>query len=85
MVIAILYPPDVRHRDLDNYMKCLLDALTHDQDTDRLGVWIDDKRIDQLLIFRGTKQRGGFVELYISDAGPVINPENSELIISEFL
>lgn len=37
-VEIILYPPDKRIRDLDNYNKALFDALTH------AGVWEDDSR-----------------------------------------
>ena len=43
---VVLNPPDKRVRDLDNYMKALLDALT------LTGIWEDDCLIDQLSIFR---------------------------------
>ncbi len=46
-VDVILYPPDRRTRDLDNYMKALLDALTIAK------VWEDDSLIDNLNIHRG--------------------------------
>lgn len=66
-VEVILYPPDARRRDLDNYMKCLLDALTH------AGVWEDDSQIDQLCIFRGQKKAPhGAVLVKISEAGPIL-------------
>jgi crossover junction endodeoxyribonuclease RusA len=37
-VEILLYPPDNRRRDIDNYTKGLFDALTH------AGVWEDDSR-----------------------------------------
>ena len=45
-VDIILYPPDKRKRDVDNYPKVLLDSLT------RAGVWEDDEQIDKLTITR---------------------------------
>lgn len=65
-VEVILYPPDARVRDLDNYMKALLDALTHG------GLWVDDNLIDQLSIFRGEKVSGGLVRLEVNPAGPIM-------------
>lgn len=64
-----LYPPDNRKRDLDNYMKGLLDALTE------AGMWGDDAQIDQLHIFRGEVVKGGSVRVEISEAGPVMKLE----------
>ena len=67
-VSVVLYPPDKRKRDLDNYMKPLLDALTHSQ------LWIDDSIIDQLHIFRGetvTKPKSG-IRLEINLAAPIL-------------
>lgn len=61
-----LFPPDKRKRDVDNYMKGLLDAIT------QAGVWEDDSLIDQLHIYRGVKKEGGAVRIEISDAGPVV-------------
>ena len=52
-VEVILYPPDRRTRDLDNYMKALLDAITH------AGLWVDDEQIDQLSIMRGEVVKSG--------------------------
>ena len=65
-VTVILAPPDNRVRDVDNYMKCLLDALTH------AGVWVDDSQIDQLPIYRAKKIRNGAVYVRIDDAEPVL-------------
>jgi crossover junction endodeoxyribonuclease RusA len=61
-----LFPPDNRKRDLDNYMKGLLDAATHAR------LWIDDSQIDQLHIYRGEAVSEGVVVVSISEAGPVI-------------
>ena len=61
-----LFPPDKRRRDLDNYMKGLLDALTV------AGVWTDDCLVDQLHIYRGVVVTDGSVRIELSDAGPVL-------------
>lgn len=65
-VEVILYPPDKKVRDLDNYMKALLDSLTHG------GLWADDSLIDQLSIYRGERTRGGLVRIEVNPAGPVL-------------
>ena len=66
-VEIILHPPDRRTRDLDNYMKALLDALT------LAGLWRDDSQIDQLSILRGEiAPREGLTRLEIAPAGPII-------------
>ena len=39
VVEIVLFPPDQRRRDLDNYNKALFDALTH------AGVWEDDSQV----------------------------------------
>ena len=41
-----LYMPDRRRRDLDNYMKALLDSLSPDPKEDWEGLWEDDSLID---------------------------------------
>lgn len=63
---VILYPPDKRRRDLDNYMKALLDAMTHAK------VWEDDALIDQLAIYRGQSLKGGLVTVKIDLGGPIM-------------
>lgn len=62
-----LFPPDRRKRDLDNYMKGLLDAITES------GLWEDDSLIDQLHIYRGEIVKDGSVRVELSDAGPIIS------------
>lgn len=54
-----LHPPDKRKRDLDNYLKGVLDALTH------VGIWDDDSQIDKLTIKRGIIVKGGYVDVSI--------------------
>lgn len=46
-----LHPPDARRRDIDNYCKGVLDALTH------AGVWQDDEQIDQLNVLKCPKDK----------------------------
>lgn len=69
-VEVVLYPPDRRTRDLDNYMKALLDALT------KARVWEDDCLIDQLSILRGAVMSGGVTKIEIGPAGPLIPPHH---------
>ena len=65
-----LFPPDRRTRDLDNYMKALLDAITN------AGTWTDDKLIDQLHVYRGCPGSGN-VRIEICEAGPVLQNPNA--------
>jgi len=60
------HPPDRRRRDLDNTLKCLLDALQHG------GVYSDDSQIDDLRIRRRERIKGGRVRVTVT---PFINPE----------
>jgi crossover junction endodeoxyribonuclease RusA len=41
-----LYPPDRRRRDVDNSLKCLLDAFTHG------GLYEDDSLIHKLIVIK---------------------------------
>lgn len=52
-VEIVMNPPTRHKRDIDNYIKAPLDALTH------AGVWLDDEQIDKLTITRGEIIRGG--------------------------
>jgi crossover junction endodeoxyribonuclease RusA len=65
-----LYPPDKRKRDLDNYMKGLLDALTE------AGLWMDDSLINQLFIYRGEVVKQGSVRIEIAESGPILQLDN---------
>ena len=67
LVEVVLFMPDRRIRDVDNYMKALLDSLTC------CGLWEDDSLIDQLFNYRGDVVKPhGRVFLRISPAGPVL-------------
>lgn len=57
------YPPDRRHRDLDNLLKAPLDALTH------AGWWRDDSQIDELQITRGEVVALGAIFVGIAPVG----------------
>ncbi|MEI9881308.1 RusA family crossover junction endodeoxyribonuclease [Atlantibacter hermannii] len=59
-VEIILFPPDQRRRDLDNYNKALFDALTH------AGVWEDDSQVKKMLVEWGPVVPKGKVEITIS-------------------
>lgn len=54
-VTIILRPPTKAKRDIDNYAKASLDAITHS------GFWVDDEQIDRLLVVRGEKVKGGLL------------------------
>ncbi len=57
---VMLYPPDNRRRDIDNFgTKSLLDALTYS------GLIEDDSLIDRLLIERGAVVKGGKCRIYL--------------------
>ncbi|HAI1998154.1 TPA: RusA family crossover junction endodeoxyribonuclease [Escherichia coli] len=59
-VEIVLFPPDNRIRDLDNYNKALFDALTH------AGVWEDDSQVKRMLVEWGPVIPEGKVEITIS-------------------
>jgi len=67
LVEVILFPPDNRTRDVDNYNKALLDAISE------TGFWLDDKFIDQLFVYRGeVRSRRGSCYVRISEAAPIL-------------
>lgn len=66
LVEMVLFPPDNRRRDMDNYSKAMLDALT------KSGIWEDDVQADQLFTYRGVSVVGGKTLLRITEAGPVM-------------
>lgn len=58
-VSVLLFPPDKRQRDLDNYLKALFDSLTH------AGVWGDDKQIKRFTVESGVQVKKGKVDITI--------------------
>ena len=67
LVEIILFPPDKRVRDVDNYNKALLDAISE------AGLWEDDQLIDQLFVYRGeVRSRNGSCYVRIMEAAPII-------------
>lgn len=68
----VMFPPDRRKRDLDNYLKALFDAIT------KTGFWVDDSQIDQLMIYRGEIIDRGGIHVRMYEAGPVI-PKGSRV------
>lgn len=66
LVEVVLYPPDKRKRDVDNYHKALFDSLTV------CGLWEDDCLIDQAFVYRGEVCKSGSVFMRITDAGPIL-------------
>lgn len=60
-VHILLRPPNRVRRDVDNFCKQTLDALTH------AGVWEDDSQIDDLHISRGDVLAGGLAVVTIRE------------------
>lgn len=54
-----LYMPDRRVRDIDNYLKSLLDGLT------KCEFWRDDEQIDKLTVERCEVVKGGRVDIEV--------------------
>ena len=75
-VEIVLYPPDLRRRDIDNYNKALFDALTH------AGVWEDDSQVQRMLVEWGPKVAGGRVELTITTYHKT-DGKNSNALVAE--
>ena len=50
-----LHAPTRARRDLDNFLKAPLDALSHSK------VYLDDSQIDRLLVIRGDVVHGGLI------------------------
>jgi crossover junction endodeoxyribonuclease RusA len=75
-ISMVLFPRDKRKIDIDNRIKCVLDAL---QDA---GVFNDDFQVDELTIVRGKNIKGGGIRVMIeqihSDSSESSSPlENS--------
>lgn len=62
-VSIILNPPSNHRRDLDNFLKVPLDAITHSD------FWLDDSQIDSLTISRGVKSKIGYISVLVKEVG----------------
>ncbi|MCK8575345.1 RusA family crossover junction endodeoxyribonuclease [Yersinia ruckeri] len=60
-VTIVFYPPNLIRRDLDNFLKAPLDALTH------AGVWADDSQVKKLTMEWGPVTKGGKVDIQIRE------------------
>ena len=56
-----MHPPCRRKRDVDNYTKAPLDALSHAK------FWLDDSQIDLLTIKRAEKVEGGKLVITVKE------------------
>lgn len=70
---VILYCPDQRVRDQDNYIKPLQDALT------LAGVWTDDRLVYYHQVFRGVVIKGGSCKVRIAPFEGMILPFTDEV------
>lgn len=66
LIEIVLFPPDRRKRDQDNYNKAILDSLT------KSGLWEDDSLAYQVFNYKGAVCPGGITFVRISDAGPIL-------------
>lgn len=57
--VRIVVHPKRRVGDADNYIKCILDSLTH------AGFWDDDKVVADVRSSFGSPIKGGAVEIFI--------------------
>jgi len=60
-VTITLNPPCNRKRDVDNFLKPVLDALTH------ASFWSDDSLVDDLRVIRGVKSNPGHIHLIVKE------------------
>lgn len=54
-VEIVVYPPNLRRRDIDNLSKTILDAMTHG------GVWEDDSHIERLVLDTAKDEDGNII------------------------
>lgn len=70
-ISMVLFPRDKRKIDIDNRIKCVLDAL---QDA---GVFDDDFQVDELSIVRGKPIKGGAIRVLIEEISSSNSDESS--------
>ena len=70
-ISMVLFPRDKRKIDIDNRIKCVLDAL---QDA---GVFDDDFQVDELSIVRGKPIKGGAIRVLIEEIPSSSSDESS--------
>ena len=70
-ISMVLFPRDKRKIDIDNRIKCVLDAL---QDA---GVFDDDFQVDELSIVRGKPIKGGGIRVLIEQIETSDSSESS--------
>ena len=56
-----VFPPDKRKRDIDNILKCLLDAMEY------ANVYENDNQIDMLTVIRRQRVPNGCVQIWITE------------------
>ena len=56
-----VFPPDKRKRDIDNILKCLLDAMEH------ANVYNNDNQIDMLTVIRRDPIKDGAIQIWIAE------------------
>lgn len=56
-----VFPPDKRKRDIDNILKCLLDAMEY------ANVYENDNQIDMLTVIRRQHVPNGCVQIWITE------------------
>lgn len=74
-----LMAPTRQKRDIDNYSKAVLDAIT------AAGVWEDDELVDALTIRRGPITKGGacYVEIFPAGKESILYSANQAELYAE--
>ena len=77
-VEIVLFPPDNRIRDLDNYNKALFDALTH------AGVWEDDSQVKRMLVEWGPVTARNYNGTYSAQRQELVESTDGYLILQDW-